>query len=342
MSAGGAPGSRSIVALGLGALAVSWLFGAVAVAVVGVGLVVAGILARLWARYRLRRRRRRAQPACRRDRRRRRSRARAPCPAPVAAAARRRLGAAARRQARDARAAPPPLRGRGRLAQGSPRAVRARAAARQHRRPARPRTRVICDGRSAGGARATSGARARCPVLGCRRPRNRRRPRVAAPAERFRAPRCPGVPGRGAVAGRALAEHRAARQADGQGARRCATRRCRRRPRRRPSRCDRRAGIVRASTRRFEQRARSSVRTLHAAGAPRSCSRVSTPTWCASAPSIANGRSCSMRCRRSSRARASTRGGTHGSGHTGGARTGARRRDVVRRARGRRARHPPP
>ncbi len=51
MSAGGAPGSRSIVALGLGALAVSWLFGAVAVAVVGVGLVVAGILARLWARY---------------------------------------------------------------------------------------------------------------------------------------------------------------------------------------------------------------------------------------------------------------------------------------------------
>ena len=51
VSAGGAPGSRSIVALGLGALAVSWLFGAVAVAVVGVGLVLAGILARLWARY---------------------------------------------------------------------------------------------------------------------------------------------------------------------------------------------------------------------------------------------------------------------------------------------------
>ena len=50
MSAGRVRGGRSVVALGLGALVVSWVFGGVAVAVVGIGLVLAGLTARLWAR----------------------------------------------------------------------------------------------------------------------------------------------------------------------------------------------------------------------------------------------------------------------------------------------------
>src|SRR5207248_18791 len=102
------------------------------------------------------------------------------------------------------------------------------------RRPVRPR-RGETDDRGAAGARRLSAPRpARTPLL---RWRGRPRARPAAPpaaARRLRPPQRPRLSAGRVAAARPLALDRAARRADGEGARGLATRRGRRPARRRP------------------------------------------------------------------------------------------------------------
>ena len=120
-------------------------------------------------------------------------------------------------------------------------------------------------------ARPPSDTRARRAVLGWRRPRLRRCPRIPASAERLRAPRRARVPGRGAAACRPLAHHRAPRQADGQGARRRSTGRCRRSCSTPTLTVSSGSPARRASMQLCELRARSSGRTRLVAAVPPSC-----------------------------------------------------------------------
>ena len=260
---------RGVLTLLLGLLtyAVAWLFGAKALYPAAAGLVLAPLAARTWVRARRGADRAAQRPAAGSAAAARtllegedvwvtleaRPRSRVPPPAIVVTEQLARLGereTPLRRVGRD-----PPRHVRARA--GAARALRRRAGAGDDRRPVRARARRGRARRRRRAARLPAARRARPALLRERRARAGRQAAAAAPPVRLRPPlRARVRAGRVAAEG-ALAHDRAARPADGQGARGRAARRDR-------GRCStrtRRRSAARASTSRCAPPARSCART---------------------------------------------------------------------------------